>query len=219
MRTDRREQIAAGTDVDLARVPLGVAVRAATPKPDVSSVAAFKEALLKATIVAVPASTSGIWLTTDLFPRIGVGDKINVKAMPRGTDVTRSLGGKRRSWRPAGQRNRARSRRRFRGRDRTGDSIRADVFGRRRGELERGSRRSTADQIFGFAPRLRGHSKKRNGAARDVRLGALVLLGLAFELGDARFGQFEHTIAGFHAYNSVLSQRVVEAIRVAVLYP
>jgi molybdate transport system substrate-binding protein len=84
-------RIAAGTDVDLARVPLGVAVRAGTPKLDVSSAAAFKEAVLKAAIVAVPASTSGIWLTTELLPRLGVGDKIKVKAMPRGTDVTRSL--------------------------------------------------------------------------------------------------------------------------------
>src|SRR5260370_17233100 len=31
-------RIAAGTDVDLARVPLGVAVRPGTPKPDVSTV-------------------------------------------------------------------------------------------------------------------------------------------------------------------------------------
>jgi len=84
-------RIAAGTDVDLARVPIGVAVRAGTPKPDVGSVAAFKEALLKATIVAVPASTSGIWLTNDLFPRLGLSDQIKVKTMPRGTDVTRSL--------------------------------------------------------------------------------------------------------------------------------
>jgi molybdate transport system substrate-binding protein len=32
------KKIAAGTDVDLARVPLGVAIRVGTPKPDVSTV-------------------------------------------------------------------------------------------------------------------------------------------------------------------------------------
>jgi len=81
-------RIAAGTDVDLARVPLGVAVRPGTPKPDVSTVDAFKQVLLKAKTVAIPGSTSGIWLTTDLFPRLGIAEKINVKMTPRGTDAT-----------------------------------------------------------------------------------------------------------------------------------
>jgi molybdate transport system substrate-binding protein len=81
-------KIAAGTDVDLARVPLGVAVRAGSPKPDVSTVEAFKQALLKARTVAVPGSTSGIWLMTDLFPRLGIAEKLNVKATARGKDAT-----------------------------------------------------------------------------------------------------------------------------------
>jgi len=82
------KRIAAGTDVDLARVPLGVAVRAGTPKPDVSTVEAFKQLLLKAKTIAVPGSTSGIWLMNDLFPRLGIAEKINVKAAPRGKDAT-----------------------------------------------------------------------------------------------------------------------------------
>jgi len=78
-------RIAAGTDVDLARTPLGVAVRAGAPKADVSSVEAFKQLVLKARAVAVPSSTSGIFLTKDVFPRLGIADRINVKATPRGT--------------------------------------------------------------------------------------------------------------------------------------
>jgi molybdate transport system substrate-binding protein len=81
-------RIAAGTDVDLARVPLGVAVRVGASKPDVSTVEAFKQILLKAKTVAVPGSTSGIWLMTDLFPRLGIAEKINVKVTPRGTGAT-----------------------------------------------------------------------------------------------------------------------------------
>ena len=81
-------QIIAGTDVDLARVPLGVAVRTGTTKPDVSTVEALKLLLLKAKTVAVPESTSGIWLRTDLFPRLGIAEKVNAKATPRGTDAT-----------------------------------------------------------------------------------------------------------------------------------
>src|SRR6185295_485726 len=82
------KRIVAGTDADLARVGLGVAVRAGTPKPDVSTVDAFKQMVLKAKTIAVPGSTSGIWLMTDLFPRLGIGEKVNVKATPRGKDAT-----------------------------------------------------------------------------------------------------------------------------------
>lgn len=78
-------RIAAGTDVDLARTPLGVAVRAGATKPDVSTVEAFKQVVLNSKAVAVPSSTSGIFLTKDVFPRLGIADRVNVKATPRGT--------------------------------------------------------------------------------------------------------------------------------------
>jgi molybdate transport system substrate-binding protein len=87
------KMIAAGTDVDLARVRLGVAVRAGTTKPDVSTVEGFKQALLRAKIVAIPGSTGGIWLAHDLFPRLGITEKINIKVTPRGTDATGMVAG------------------------------------------------------------------------------------------------------------------------------
>ncbi len=80
-------RIVAGTDVDLAQVGLGVAVRAGTPKPDVSTVEGLKQVLLRAKIVAVPASTSGIWLTANLFPRLGIAGRIEVRKTPRGSDA------------------------------------------------------------------------------------------------------------------------------------
>src|SRR5580693_3452113 len=80
-------RIVAGTDVDLAQVGLGVAVRVGTPKPDVSTVEAFKQILLNGKTVAVPASTSGIWLTEHLFPRLGIADRIDVRKTPRGSDA------------------------------------------------------------------------------------------------------------------------------------
>jgi molybdate transport system substrate-binding protein len=76
-------QIAVGTDIDLARARLGVAVRAGTPKPDVSTVEAVKQVLLKAKTIALDGSTSGIWLRADLFPRLGIAEKINVRVTPR----------------------------------------------------------------------------------------------------------------------------------------
>ena len=84
-------KIVAGTDVDLAQVPLGVAVRAGTAKPDVRTVEAFKQLLLKADIIAMPASTSGIWLEADLFPRLGIAGKVKTRLAPRGSDATRMV--------------------------------------------------------------------------------------------------------------------------------
>ena len=81
-------KITGGTDVNLAQVPLGIAVREKAPKPDVSTVAAFKQTMTNAKKIALPGSTSGIWLKNDLFPRLGIADKISIEMKPRGTDVT-----------------------------------------------------------------------------------------------------------------------------------
>ena len=82
------KRIAAGTDVDLAHVPIGVAVRAGAAKPDVTTVEGFKRAVTGARTVAVPASTSGIFLVKEVFPRLGIADKVNVKVTPRGSGST-----------------------------------------------------------------------------------------------------------------------------------
>jgi molybdate transport system substrate-binding protein len=78
-------RISVGTDKDLAQTPLGLAVRSQSPKPDVSTVEAVKQTLLNAKLIAMPASTSGIWLTTNLFPRLGIAEKVKVKMAARGT--------------------------------------------------------------------------------------------------------------------------------------
>jgi molybdate transport system substrate-binding protein len=69
------------------------AVRAGTRKPDLSTVEGFEQALLQAKTIAIPGSTSGIWLTQDLFPRLGIAEKINIKLAPRGTDATGLVAG------------------------------------------------------------------------------------------------------------------------------
>lgn len=80
-------RIVQGTEADLARVPLGVAVRAGKPKPDISNLGSFKRALQDARLVAV-ASTSGIYLTKEIFARLGVADKIAVKVLDRSAEAT-----------------------------------------------------------------------------------------------------------------------------------
>src|SRR6185436_14951812 len=51
-------RIAAGTNVDLAQAPVGVAVRAGAPKPDISTVDAFKQTLLRAKSITFTGSTT-----------------------------------------------------------------------------------------------------------------------------------------------------------------
>jgi molybdate transport system substrate-binding protein len=64
-------RIETGSDVDLGRVPLGVGVRAGTPHPDISTVDAFKQSLLRAKSIGIQ-STSAIYLNTRVFPQLGI---------------------------------------------------------------------------------------------------------------------------------------------------
>jgi molybdate transport system substrate-binding protein len=83
--------IAKGSEVELADVPLGAAVRQGAPKPDISSVDAFKKAVLNAHLVVMGASTSGIFMKDEVFPRLGIADKVSLKMVARGSDSTGML--------------------------------------------------------------------------------------------------------------------------------
>jgi molybdate transport system substrate-binding protein len=72
-------KVVTGTRVDLVRSRIGMAVRAGAPKPDVSTVEAFRRALLQAKSIAYSSSASGVYLSTDLFPRLGIADAIKDK--------------------------------------------------------------------------------------------------------------------------------------------
>jgi molybdate transport system substrate-binding protein len=69
-----------GSQVDLVRSTIGMAVRAGAPKPDISSVEALKRTLLAAKSIAYSASASGVYLSTELFPRLGIADAIKDKS-------------------------------------------------------------------------------------------------------------------------------------------
>jgi molybdate transport system substrate-binding protein len=69
----------AGSRVDVARSAIGMAVRAGAPKPDISSVDALKRTLLRAKSVAHSASVSGVYLSTELFQRLGIADQMKGK--------------------------------------------------------------------------------------------------------------------------------------------
>jgi molybdate transport system substrate-binding protein len=76
-------KIVGGTRVNLARVGVGIVVKEGAPLPDVSSVDAFKKALLAAKTVAYidpdSGGSSGIYLT-GLFEKLGIAADIKPKA-------------------------------------------------------------------------------------------------------------------------------------------
>ena len=79
----KKGKVADGSKAALARVGIGVMVKAGAPAPDISTVEAFKRALLNAKSVAYidPASggSSGIYLA-NLFDKLGIANEIKPKA-------------------------------------------------------------------------------------------------------------------------------------------
>ena len=88
-----RAQIAPGPTPDVARVGLGVAVRAGAPKPDISTAAALKQTLLKAqSIASIPASATGAQLA-GIYERLGISNemKAKTKAQPTPKQVAEAV--------------------------------------------------------------------------------------------------------------------------------
>jgi molybdate transport system substrate-binding protein len=71
--------VAAASKTMLARSAIGMGVRAGAPKPDISTVDALKRTLLNAKSVAYSASVSGLYLTNELFPRLGIVEQMKAK--------------------------------------------------------------------------------------------------------------------------------------------
>jgi molybdate transport system substrate-binding protein len=73
-------KVLAGSRVDLVRSSIGMAVRAGAPKPDISTVDALRRALLAARSIAYSASASGVYISTELFPRLGIADQVRARS-------------------------------------------------------------------------------------------------------------------------------------------
>jgi sugar lactone lactonase YvrE/ABC-type molybdate transport system substrate-binding protein len=72
--------VIADSRVALAHSSIGMAVRAGAPKPDISSPDALRRTLLQAKSIAYSASVSGLYLTTELFQRLGIADQVLSKS-------------------------------------------------------------------------------------------------------------------------------------------
>ena len=66
--------------VDLVNSKIGVAVKAGAPKPDISSADALRRALLAAKSVAYSDSASGVYISTEMFNKLGIADQMKDKA-------------------------------------------------------------------------------------------------------------------------------------------
>src|SRR5689334_16432987 len=64
----------------LARSLIGMVVRAGAVKPDIDSVEALRNTLLAANSIAYSDSGSGTYLSTRLFPELGIADQISGKS-------------------------------------------------------------------------------------------------------------------------------------------
>jgi molybdate transport system substrate-binding protein len=66
--------------VDLVKSPIGIAVKSGAPKPDISSAETLKRALLAAKSVAYSDSASGVYVSTEMFGKLGIADEMKDKA-------------------------------------------------------------------------------------------------------------------------------------------
>jgi molybdate transport system substrate-binding protein len=73
-------RVIAGSRVDLADSPIGVAVKAGAPKPDLSTSDTLKAALLATKTVAYSDSASGVYVGKEMFEKLGIADAMKDKA-------------------------------------------------------------------------------------------------------------------------------------------
>ena len=94
MRNDAaRATFAAGASPEVARVGIGVAVRAGAPKPDIGTPDALKRALLNAkSIASIPESATG-YLLARIYERLGITEamKTRIKPQPTPAQIAQSV--------------------------------------------------------------------------------------------------------------------------------
>ena len=73
-------KVDAATRVDIARSPIGMAVRSGAPRPDISTVDALRRTLLAARSVAYSDSASGVYVGTEMFEKLGISAEMKPKS-------------------------------------------------------------------------------------------------------------------------------------------
>lgn len=73
-------RVRSGSRVDLVESGIAMAVRAGAPRPDISTTDALKRTLLAARSIGYSDSASGVYLSTELFPKLQITEEIRSKA-------------------------------------------------------------------------------------------------------------------------------------------
>ena len=87
----KQGRLAADSRTVFGRSGIGVAVRQGAPKPDFSTVAAFKRSLLDARTIATSGEGSSGRYVAGLLARLGIADQVKPKIRVGGTDGTAML--------------------------------------------------------------------------------------------------------------------------------
>jgi molybdate transport system substrate-binding protein len=75
-----RDVVRPDSRVDLAESRIGVVVRAGAPRPDISTVDALRRSLLDASSIAYSASASGVYVSTELYKKLGIEVEVTPKS-------------------------------------------------------------------------------------------------------------------------------------------
>ncbi|MEQ5843585.1 substrate-binding domain-containing protein [Paraburkholderia acidicola] len=73
-------KVVPGSKVDFARSPIGIAVRAGAPQPDIHSDDALRQTLLAAKSIAYSDSASGAYVASELFKKLGIEAQVKGKS-------------------------------------------------------------------------------------------------------------------------------------------
>jgi molybdate transport system substrate-binding protein len=76
----REGKVVPDSKVDLARSAIGMVVRKGAPRPDIGSAEAVTRALLAAKSIAYSDSASGVYISTEMLPRLGIADQVKAKS-------------------------------------------------------------------------------------------------------------------------------------------
>ena len=76
----KQGKVISDSRVDLVKSPIGIAVKSGAPKPDISTADAVKQMLLAAKTIAYSDSASGVYVSTEMFDKLGIKQAMEGKA-------------------------------------------------------------------------------------------------------------------------------------------